>query len=306
VDTSNAVHRGLACVVVWVCVASSAAFGAASFDSPGKAADALIAASEAFDVNQLTELFGPGSEEIFLSGEEPQDRRRASEFATKARERKRIVQESESETRVHLVVGQEMWPFPVPIVKKGGTWSFDANEGREELLRRRIGANELDAIGICRGYVDAQYEYAVETPEDRFPKQYAQRILSTPGKRDGLAWRNEDGTWGGPVGEKIAHAIEQGYTRKAAPYHGYYFKVLKGQGPAARLGELDFVVKGVMIGGFALVAAPAEYGSTGVKTFLVSHEGIVYEKDLGPTTLDEVGRMERFNPDPSWTPVAER
>ena len=135
--------------------------------------------------------------------------------------------------------------------------------------------------------------------------QYAQRVISTPGKQDGLAWRNADGTLGGPIGEKIAQAIAQGYTSKEEPYHGYFFKVLKGQGPAAPLGELDYVIKGVMIGGFALVASPAEYRVTGVKTFIVSNDGVVYEKDLGPSTLDEFKKMERFNPDKTWTPVEE-
>jgi hypothetical protein len=135
--------------------------------------------------------------------------------------------------------------------------------------------------------------------------QYAQRIISTPGKQDGVAWQNPDGTWGGPVGEKIARAIEQGYTSGAEPYHGYLFKILKGQGPDAPLGEMDFVVEGVMIGGFALVAAPAEYGVTGVKTFIVNDDGVVYEKDFGPETLEEFQKMERFNPDKSWTPTPE-
>jgi hypothetical protein len=135
--------------------------------------------------------------------------------------------------------------------------------------------------------------------------QYAQRIISTPGTQDGLAWQNPDGTWDGPIGEQIAHAIAQGYTNRAEPYHGYFFKPLKGQGPAAPLGTMDFVVNGVMIGGFALVAAPAEYGVTGVKTFIVSHDGVVYEKDFGPATLVEFRKMERFNPDRSWSPVTE-
>ncbi len=134
--------------------------------------------------------------------------------------------------------------------------------------------------------------------------QYAQRIISTPGKQDGLAWQKPDGTWGGPIGENIARAIEQGYTIGAEPYHGYFFKILKGQGTAAPLGQIDFVVKGVMIGGFALVAAPAEYKVTGVRTFMVSNKGVVYEKDLGPKTLDEFKKMELFNPDASWTPVS--
>ena len=135
--------------------------------------------------------------------------------------------------------------------------------------------------------------------------QFAQRIIATPGTEDGLAWQKADGTWDGPIGEKIAQAIEQGYTPKADPYHGYFFKVLKGQGPAAPLGELDYVIKGVMIGGFALVAAPAEYAVTGVQTFIVSNDGVIYEEDFGPKTLDEFKKMELFNPDKSWTPVQE-
>jgi hypothetical protein len=172
-------------------------------------------------------------------------------------------------------------------------------------LYRRIGSNELDAIDVCHGYVEAQYEYAFKKREGYDINQYAQRIMSTPGKQDGLAWQAADGTWEGPVGEKIARAIEQGYTSSAEPYHGYFLKILKGQGPAAPLGEMDFVVKGAMIGGFALVAAPAEYGVTGVKTFMVSDDGVVYEKDFGTNSLSEFMKMERFNPDLTWNPISE-
>ncbi len=195
--------------------------------------------------------------------------------------------------------------MPIPAVEKDGAWRFDPGMAREEILNRRIGANELDAIEVCRGFVEAQHEYAM-TKHDKAPvNQYAQRIISTPGKHDGLAWKGEDGSWQGPVGEGIARAIAEGYSERLDPYHGYYFKVLKGQGPHAALGELDFVVKGYMIGGFALVAAPAEYEVTGVKTFIVSHDGIVYEKDLGPTTLEQFRAMERFDPDESWSPLEE-
>jgi hypothetical protein len=193
--------------------------------------------------------------------------------------------------------------MPVPIVRKGGKWSFDASAGRREIRYRRIGRNELDAIQLCRGYVEAQHEYALQKREGSPMNQYAQRIISSPGKKDGLAWRNPDGTWGGPISEKIAHAIQLGYSSRAEPYHGYFFKVLKGQGPAAPMGQLDFVVQGVMIGGFALVAAPAQYRVTGVKTFIVSHDGVVYQKDLGPATPQLFKKMERFNPDKSWQPV---
>jgi hypothetical protein len=210
-----------------------------------------------------------------------------------------------SKTRATMVVGKEDWPFPLPIVKRGKSWYFDAKAGRQELLFRRIGRNELDAIEICRGYVDAQNEYALLKHGEASVNQYAQRIISTAGLQDGLAWQNQDGTWGGPIGEKIAQAIARGYTSRAEPYHGYFFKVLKGQGPAAPLGELDYVIKGVMIGGFALIAAPAQYRNTGVKTFMVSQDGVVYQKDLGPKTLELFQTIDRFNPDKTWTPLSE-
>jgi hypothetical protein len=279
--------------------------GARSFDTARQAADALVDAAEKFDVDALTQIFGPGGEDIVFSGEFAQDRKHAADFAAEAREKKSVSVDPKSGNRAFLLVGNEDWPFPVPLVKKGHKWSFDAKAGRQELLHRRIGANELDAIAICEGYVEAQHDYALQKREGYDVNQYAQRVISTPGKQDGLAWQNPNGTWGGPVGERIAQAIEQGYAPRSEPYHGYFFKILKGQGPAAPLGEMDFVVEGVMIGGFALVAAPAEYGVTGVRTFIVSHDGIVYEKDFGPKTLDEFSKMERFNPDKSWAPVPE-
>jgi hypothetical protein len=284
---------------------SAPATAAKSFATPQQAADALVAAAENFDENALGQLFGPGGNEIYLTGEYPQDRRRAADFAAEAREKKTVSVDPKTGNRAFLLVGDEDWPFPVPIVKQGANWAFDAKAGRQELFYRRIGSNELDAIDICHGYVEAQHDYAFQKREAYDVNQYAQRIISTPGKQDGLAWQNPDGSWGGPIGEKIARAIEQGYSPRAEPYHGYFFKILKGQGPAAPLGEMDFMVKGLMIGGFALVASPAEYGVTGVKSFIVSHDGVVYEKDFGPTTLEEFMKMERFNPDPSWKPVPE-
>ena len=286
-------------------VPASVVAGAKTFDTPEQAADALVAAAEKFDEGVLEAIFGPGSDDIYLSGEYPQDRQRASDFAALAREKKSVSVDPKKGNRAFLLVGNEDWPFPLPIVKVGEKWAFDAKAGRQELLYRRIGSNELDAIDICRGYVEAQHEYALQKREGYDVSQYAQRIISTPGKQDGLAWQNSDGSWGGPIGEKVARAIEHGYSGNADPYHGYFFKILKGQGPAAPLGEMDFVVKGVMIGGFALVAAPAEYDVTGVKSFIVSHDGVVYEKDLGPATLNEFIKMERFNPDASWKPILE-
>jgi len=309
--------------VTWACLAAPTPFaaqqsaekpaattagspaGPKSFNTPQEAAAALISAAEKFDVNQLTAIFGSGGASVVLTGEGPQDKQRATDFAAEAREKQTVSVEPKNGNRAFLLVGNEDWPFPVPIVKRGDKWSFDAKAGKQELLNRRIGANELDAISICHNYVAAQHEYALKKREGYDVNQYAQRIVSTPGKQDGLAWQNADGTWGGPLGEKAAHAIEQGYSSRAQPYHGYFFKILKGQGPAAPLGQMDFVLKGLMIGGFALVAAPAEYRTTGVKTFIVSHDGVVYQKDLGPTTLDQFNKMERFNPDKSWTPVLE-
>jgi hypothetical protein len=275
-----------------------------TFDTPQQAADALVEAADKFDVVALSHIFGPGGEGVVFSGEFAQDQKHAADFAAEAREKKSVSVDPKSGNRAFLLVGNEDWPFPVPIVKRENKWYFDGKAGLQELLYRRIGANELDAIQVCEGYVEAQYEYAMQPREGFDVSQYAQQIISSPDKQDGLAWQNADGTWGGPIGEKIAKAIELGY-RSREPYHGYFFKVLKGQGPDAPLGEMDFVVKDVMIGGFALVAAPAEYAVTGIKTFIVSHDGVVYEKDFGPKTLDEFMKVERFNPDKSWTPVAE-
>jgi hypothetical protein len=289
--------------IACVCL-SATLFGAAvkTFATPKSAADALIAAADPFDAEKLDALFGPAGKDILESGEAAQQRERANEFVTAAREKTRVSIDKTGR-RAFVLVGKDDWPFPVPLVKRGTRWSFDAAAGRQEILNRRIGSNELDAIAICHGYVEAQHEYALENRNGYDVHQYAQRIISTPGTQDGLAWKNPDGTWSGPVGEKVAAAIEQGYTDRAEPYHGYFFKVLKGQGPAAPLGQLDYVIKGAMIGGFALVAAPAKYGVTGVKTFMVSQDGVVYEKDLGPSTLETFSKMELFNPDRSWTPV---
>ena len=284
---------------------AAAPVGAKSFNTPQQAADALVEAAEKFDVVALTQIFGPQGDGVVFSGEFALDRKHALDFAAQARQKKSVSVDPKSGTRAFVLVGDEDWPFPVPIVKQGEKWYFDAKAGLQELTFRRIGANELDAIDICHGYVEAQEEYALQQRAINDVNQYAQRIVSTPGKHDGLAWQNEDGSWGGPVGQNIARAIEQGYTSGSEPYHGYFFKILKGQGPAAPLGEMDFVVKGVMIGGFALVAAPAEYGVTGIRTFIVSHDGVVYEKDFGARTLEEFQKMERFNPDKTWTPVVE-
>ena len=274
------------------------------FSSPQEAADSLVAAASTYDEAQLKEILGPSSWDIIHTGEPVRDKENSMAFAEQARGKMNVAVDPKNRNRATLTVGNDDWPFPLPIVKVGKAWHFDAQAGRQELLRRRVGRNELDAIQICRGYVEAQHEYALAKKVGGV-NQYAQRIISTSGQQDGLAWQNQDGTWDGPIGEKVAQAIARGYANRNEPYHGYFFKVLKGQGPAAPLGELDYVVKGVMIGGFALIASPAQYRNTGVKTFLVSQDGVVYEKDLGPNTLTLFQSIDRFNPDRSWSPVKE-
>ena len=278
-----------------------------TFDTPEQAVESLIQATEAFEVPALKEILGPDSEDIIASEDPVMDKQRALAFVAKAKEKQAIEIDPKNPNKAILSVGEDAFPLPIPIVRKKDKWSFDTKAGVQEILLRRIGANELDAIAICQGFCEAQHEYAGKKHDDSKVNQYAQRIISTPGKQDGLAWQKEDGTWDGPVGEGIAKAVEQGYSKKdkPQPYHGYYFKVLKGQGPAAPLGKMDFVVGGAMIGGFALAAAPADYQVTGVKTFIVSHTGIVYEKDLGKETLDLFQKMEHFNPDKSWKPTED-
>lgn len=276
-----------------------------TFGTPQQAAEALVSAAEQFDVPALEVILGSEGHDIIVTGEPVRDKEMATQFAAQARAKMAISIDPKNRNRAIVSVGNEDWPLPTPIVKLGRKWSFDANAGRRELLHRRIGRNELDAIEVCRGFVEAQHDYALEKRNGSDVNQYAQRIISTPGTQDGLAWKNPDGSWGGPVGEEIAEVIARGYSSRTEPYHGYYFKVLKGQGPAAPLGQMDFLVNGAMIGGFALIAAPAQYQVTGVKTFMVSHDGVVYQRDLGPNTLEVAKKIERFNPDRTWIPVLD-
>src|SRR6267378_2556907 len=281
--------------------ASAAQPGQKQFDTPKQAADALILVATNFDVAAAKEILGPDGEDLISSEDPVMDKKRAEEFANKAKEKMSVETNKKSPNEAILIVGNDNFPLPIPIVKQNGKWFFDTKVGREEILNRRVGANELNAIEICRGFVDAQHEYALEKHDGSKVNQYAQNILSTPGKHDGLAWQNPDGTWGGPVGEEVAKALQEGYkAERGTPYHGYYFKVLKGQGPAAPGGEIDFLVGGAMIGGFGLAAAPAEYRVTGAMTFIVGPDGVVYEKDLGPDTLKTFQSLDKYNPDETW------
>ena len=272
-----------------------------AFATPQEAADALVQAASTYDLATMKQILGPDSEDL-LSTEDPvSDKNKAVEFATKAQQKTEVKVDPKKASSARVLVGDDGWPWPIPLIKKGNEWLFDTKAGRQEILNRRIGSNELDAIETCRGYVDAQQEYALEKRDNSDVNQYAQRVISTPGKHDGLVWYNADGSLGGPIAEGIAKALQQGYTDKSKPYHGYYFKILKGQGPAAPLGQMSFVVRGAMIGGFALAAAPAEYRITGVQTFIVGFDGIVYQKDSGPDSLKIFREMELYNPDKTWT-----
>ena len=281
--------------------ASAPAAGQKQFDSAKQAADALVQVATNFDVAAAKEILGPDGEDLVASEDPVMDKKRAEEFANKAKEKISVETDKKNPNQAVLVVGNDNFPLPIPIVKQNGKWFFDTKVGREEILNRRVGANELNAIEICRGFVEAQHEYAMDKHDGSKVNQYAQNVLSDPGKHNGLAWQNSDGTWGGPVGEEVAKALQEGYkVERGTPYHGYFFKVLKGQGPDAPGGEIDFLVGGAMIGGFGLAAAPAEYRVTGVMTFMVGPDGVVYEKDLGPDTLKTFQSMDKYNPDKSW------
>jgi hypothetical protein len=276
------------------------------FDSANEAADALIQVAASFDPVAAKEIFGPDSDDLVSSEDPVADKNQALAVAAKAKEKLSIELDKKDPSHVTITVGSDDYPLPIPLLKRNGKWSFDTKLGAQEILRRRIGANELNAIAICRGYVEAQREYAAEKHDDAKINQYAQKIISSPDKQDGLAWQNEDGSWAGPVGPEVAKALAQGYTAKPdTAYAGYYFKVLKGQGSAAPMGEMDFVIDGAMIGGFALAAAPAEYRVTGVTTFIVGPDGKVYEKDLGKDTLKAFQPMDRYNPDKTWQETAD-
>jgi Protein of unknown function (DUF2950) len=274
-----------------------------SFPTPQVAAEALAAAAASDDVKALVALFGPDGKKLVVSGDDVQDRNDRAHFAALAKEKLAIGTDPASPSRATVTVGPENWPFPVPLVEKAGTWGFDAKVGLQEIVDRRVGSNELDAIEICRGFVEAQHLYAETDHDGDGVKEYAQRVISSKGKRDGLAWRTADGALEGPISEGIARAIAEGYKDKTKPYHGYFYRVLQKQGKNAPLGAMDYVIKGHMIGGFALVAWPAAYRSSGVKTFQVSHDGVVYEKDLGQDTASIASKMDRFDPGPGWTVV---
>jgi hypothetical protein len=280
-----------------------------TFKTPEEAVKGLMNAVKSDDTKELLAIFGPAGKEIISSGDKVADKRGEEVFVKDYEEMSRL--ERETDKKVTLVVGNRQWPFPIPIVKKGETWVFDTKAGKEELLNRRIGRNELDTIQTCLAIVDAEREYAMKDRDSNKLREYAQKFWSTPGKKDGLYWEAKEGEEQSPLGPLAARAVEEGYKGrkpgdKPMPYHGYFYRMLKAQGKNAPGGAYDYVVRGKMIGGFALVAFPAEYGASGIMTFIVNHDGVVYEKDLGKETGKIAKAMTKFDPDKTWKKVEEQ
>ena len=286
-----------------ILVAATGTFAQERFSTPEDAVAALIVAARAADSAGLTRVLGPNSREILSSGDPVAD----------ASGRKRVLEAYDAKHQVvmegadkaALVIGDDDWPFPIPLVRTANGWQFDTAAGRDEILFRRIGRNELSTIQTCLAYVDAQNEYAEKGIAGN--GVYAQRFVSRPGKKDGLYWPAQAGEDDSPLGELAAAAAAEGYRagEQRVPYHGYYYKILTRQGPNAAGGALDYIVRGNMIGGFALVAYPAQYRNSGVMTFLVNHQGRVYEKDLGPDTARIAQGVTAFNPDSTWQQVTD-
>ena len=272
------------------------------FASPEEAVGAMVEALNSNDPKALEAIFGPGSRDLLTSGDPVADKSGRERFLRLYGEKNRLEQ---TDDEVVLSVGNEDWPFPIPMVKEDALWRFDTEEGREEILARRIGRNELSAIQVCLAYVDAQREYVLKDRDADGLLQYAQKFRSDKGMKNGLYWEVKEGEKQSPLGPLVAAAQEEGYSDKAsgdkpAPYNGYYYRILKGQGKDAVGGAYDYVVKGKMIGGFALVAYPAKYASSGIMTFIVNQDGVVYQKDLGRNTKKAAQAMKLFNPDSTW------
>ncbi len=275
-----------------------------TFSSPEEAVKSLVAAVRANDIKEMLAILGPGSRELISSGDDVADRAGREKFL-KAYDQMNTLQQ-ESADKMVLSIGADNWPLPIPIVKKGTTWVFDIREGKQEILNRRIGRNELHIMDVLHAYVDAQHEYATKDCRGDGKVEFAQRLISTEGKRDGLYWEAKEGEEESPLGPLVARAAKEGYANAdLSPFHGYYFNILKGQGKHVDGGAYNYVVKGKMILGFALVAYPAEYGNSGVMTLILNQEGIIYQKDLGKDTKRRAEAMKIFDPDKSWTKVKE-
>jgi hypothetical protein len=268
---------------------------------------ALVTAAKADDEKQMLAIFGSGAKPLISSGDPVADRAAYERFVARYEESNQLTHPSD--TQAVLEIGKEAWPFPIPLVKDKSGWRFDTAAGQEEVLNRRIGENELSAIQACLAYVDAQREYYLRDPDRDSLLHYARHLQSTNGKRDGLYWPTAEGEPESPLGSFFAQARAEGYatgsTGEPRPYHGYLFRILDAQGPHAEGGAYSYLAKGELMGGFAMVAYPAKYGASGVMTFLVNHDGVVFEKDLGSRTANLARRMKRFDPDESWKRVSD-
>jgi hypothetical protein len=278
----------------------------ASFPSPDAAVAAMVAALEATDRAAVLAIFGPESEDLLSTGDSDQDREVWSAFLKNVKTFQQI--EQSGDDRAILYTGRERWPFPVPLVRENDTWHFDPEEGREEILMRRIGLNELAVIDIMTRAGSVQAAFRQRDHDGDGVKEFASSILSTPGKRDGLYWPDEPGSEKSPLGDFMARANDAGYSldgtdRAPEPYLGYYFRILRAQGPAAAGGAYSYMIGDNMVAGHALLAYPAAYGDSGIMTFTVSEGGIVYQSDLGKDSLSKAAAIVAFDPGEGWTPV---
>jgi hypothetical protein len=274
------------------------------FLSPYAAARALLSAAENDDVSEAIKILGPSAKEVLETTDPVADKQMRRRFAEAARKQMKIVADPHNPRAKTVLVGTDRWPLPIPIVQVNGKWFFDLEQGRQEILARRIGGNELDAIEVCRGYVEAQNEYGERDRTGSGTPHYAQKMISSPGAHDGLYWPAADKNDESPIGDIISRAFEEGYTNRHEPYHGYYFKILTAQGTHATGGQMSYLNNGLMTKGFALIAWPSGFKSTGMMTFMVDKSGIVYEKNLGPKTSEIARDFSAYDPDETWAPVA--
>jgi hypothetical protein len=279
-----------------------------TFATPSEAVQALVKAAQDANQDEMVAVLGDGARELVYSGDPVQDKAGMQGFVKAYGAKHEIVQQDD-QTYV-LQIGANSWPMPIPIVNDGGKWRFDAAAGKQELLYRRIGHNELGAIAACRGYIDAQNDYA-SVGHDGLPSGiYAAKLVSSPGKQDGLYWETAEGESTSPAGPLLANASAEGYAAqglggKAQPYHGYFYRVLKAQGTAAKGGTKSYLVDGQLAEGVALVAFPAQYRVSGVMTFIINQNGVVYQKDLGEKTAELASTMTEYNPDKTWKKVTD-
>jgi Protein of unknown function (DUF2950) len=274
-----------------------------TFASPDDAVSALVAAVESHDVPALRRLLGPGTDALLDSGDAVADRADRDSFLERYRARHTLVAGGPND--LVLQVGEDAWPMPIPLVLANGKWSFDGVAGADEILLRRIGANELRTIDVMRGFVEAQREYAAVGHDGGAPGSYAQKLRSEPGKQDGLYWEVAAGASPSPAGPFLAAAAAEGYGgEKGAPYHGYRYRILTAQGDSANGGKHDYLVDGKLKGGFALLAWPDRYGVSGIMSFIVNQDGVVWQRDLGEDTATLVAAIQAFDPNRDWTPLA--